>query len=62
VHPVGTLFPMISDAELDDLAANSMANGQRQSIMRDFQSLPYPRVISSRDADRAMTCECSPAE
>ncbi len=35
VHPVADLFPMMSDSELDDLAADIKANGQLDDIVRD---------------------------
>jgi hypothetical protein len=35
VHPVAELFPMMSEEELDDLAADIKANGLRQPIVVD---------------------------
>jgi ParB/Sulfiredoxin domain len=35
VHPVAALFPMMSDEELDDLAADIKANGLIHPIVRD---------------------------
>jgi ParB-like nuclease domain len=35
VHPVASLFPMMSDEELDDLAADIRQNGQADPIVRD---------------------------
>jgi len=39
VHPVAALFPMMSDAELDDLAADIKANGLQYPIMLDADAI-----------------------
>lgn len=37
VHPVAALFPMMTEEELDDLAADIQANGQLQPIILDAE-------------------------
>jgi ParB-like chromosome segregation protein Spo0J len=49
VHPVAELFPMMSDEELDDLAADIKANGQQQPIVRDENGL----LIDGRNREEA---------
>jgi hypothetical protein len=51
VHPVAHLFPMMTDEELADLAADIKANGLLQPIVIDYKGL----LIDGRN--RAKACE-----
>jgi hypothetical protein len=56
VHPVADFFPMMSDEELDDLAANIRANGLIHSIVVDKDGF----LIDGRN--RARACEIAGIE
>jgi hypothetical protein len=56
VHPVANLFPMMTDEELADLAADIKANGLIQPIVIDYKGL----LIDGRN--RAKACEIAGIE
>ncbi len=56
VHPVAALFPMMSDDELADLAADIKANGQLHPIIRDDDG----QLIDGRN--RLKACELANVE
>lgn len=56
VHPVAAMFPMMSDAELDELAADIQANGQVHPIVRSAEG----QLIDGRN--RLAACEIAGIE
>src|SRR4051812_45250578 len=49
-HPDANLFPMLSEAELSELAADIVANGQRETIKLDHTG---EFLVDGRNRERA---------